>query len=386
MRIAFVSNPAVGHVLPLLPLAIAARDAGHDVAVVAGASVHDAIAATGLRHVDVGPPDLASVFAHVPERAGLTGRALALVTWRRAFAGILAEEMASGVIDLAQAWRPDLVVHEDSEQGSWIAAERLGVPHIALQATAWRGTLMRASREPLGGLRARYGLPADPGLERWHAAGFLTTRPPALYNPDDAMPAATRPIRPEASDEVIASTPEWVGERDPSIRRVAITLGTAVPDRAATLAALVDAFADLDAEVVVTTGPGIDLDALGVVPRNVRVEAWVPMSRLLPTCDVLAFHGGSGTMLAALAAGVPLVSMPVAADQPDNADRCAAAGVGVTLGPGERDPQSVRRAVEHVLDTPGFGVAARRVRDEIRAMPSPPAVVPDLERLVASGA
>ena len=80
-------------------------------------------------------------------RASRTHRPLlALVTWTRAFAGILAESMAAGLLDVARSWRPDLVVHEDSEQGSWIAAERLGVPHIALQATAWRGNLMRASR------------------------------------------------------------------------------------------------------------------------------------------------------------------------------------------------------------------------------------------------
>ena len=77
--------------------------------------------------------------------------------------------------------------------------------------------------------------------------------------------------------------------------------------------------------------------------------------------------------------------MPVAADQPENADRCVAAGSGCTLGTAERDPASVRRAVELVLGTPGYAVAARRVRDEIRAMPPPAAVVPELERLVAAG-
>jgi UDP:flavonoid glycosyltransferase YjiC (YdhE family) len=381
VRIAFVTNPAIGHVLPLLPLAIASRDAGHDVAVVGGASVGAAISAVGLRHVDAGPPDLPTVFAQVPERNGLTGRALALVTWRRAFAGILAESMAAGVLDLARSWQPDLVVHEDSEQGSWIAAERLGVPHVALQATAWRGTLVRASQRPLGQLRARYGLAEDPQLERWFADGYLTTRPPSLRHPDERMPASARPIRPVASDEAIAETPAWVARRAASARRVVITLGTAVPDRAATLAPLAAAFADLDAEVVVTTGPGIDTGALGSVPPNVRVETYVPMSRLLPTCDVVAFHGGSGTMLAALAAGVPLVVMPVAADQPDNADRCVAAGVGVALGPRDRDPVSVRRAVDLVLGTPSYRAAARRLRDEINAMPDPASVVPFLESL-----
>jgi UDP:flavonoid glycosyltransferase YjiC (YdhE family) len=86
-------------------------------------------------------------------------------------------------------------------------------------------------------------------------------------------------------------------------------------------------------------------------------------------------------MLAALAAGVPLVVMPVAADQPDNADRCVAAGVGVALGPRDRDPVSVRRAVDLVLGTPSYRAAARRLRDEINAMPDPASVVPFLESL-----
>ena len=183
MRIAVVSNPALGHVLPLLPLATAARDAGHDVVVLAGSSVAGAVAGAGLRQVTTPSPDLPSVLARVPERQGLTGRRLSLATWTYGFAGVLASELADAVLDLAGDWPPDLVLHEDSEQGSWIAAERLGAPHVALQATAWRSTVQRASRKPLGQLLERHGLPPDPELSRWHRYAFLTTRPPALARP-----------------------------------------------------------------------------------------------------------------------------------------------------------------------------------------------------------
>src|SRR3990172_364305 len=88
----------------------------------------------GLPHVVSGPPDLPSVFAQVPERQGLTGRRLAAATWKGGFAGVMAQAMAAGTLALAETWRPDLVIHEDSEQGSWIAADRLGIPHLALQA------------------------------------------------------------------------------------------------------------------------------------------------------------------------------------------------------------------------------------------------------------
>src|SRR4051812_11223682 len=99
---------------------MAARDAGHDVVVVAGASCTKAIAGAGLRHVVSATPDLPSAFARIPDRDGLSGPRLAVAMWQHVFAGFLATELADTVLDLATDWRPDLIVHEDSEQGSWI--------------------------------------------------------------------------------------------------------------------------------------------------------------------------------------------------------------------------------------------------------------------------
>jgi UDP:flavonoid glycosyltransferase YjiC (YdhE family) len=383
MRIAVVSNPALGHVLPLLPLATAARDAGHDVVVLAGSSVAAAVAGAGLRQVTTASPDLPSVLARIPERRGLTGRRLALATWTHGFAGVLATELADAVLGLARDWPPDLVLHEDSEQGSWIAAERLGIPHVALQATAWRSTVQRASRKPLGRLLERHGLPPDPELARWHRYAFLATRPQALRDPADPMPATTSPIRPVAADESVAATPDWVSR--PESRRVCVTMGTMPLAADAVMPWVADAFRGLDAEVVVTLGPSANPAILGTPPANVRLVSYVPMSRLLPTCAAVVFHAGSGTMLAALSAGVPLVLLPVAADQPDNADRCAAAGAGVVVGGEEREAASVRDALERVLADRAFADAARRVADEIEVMPEPATVLPLLVRL-ADGA
>ena len=82
---------------------------------------------------------------------------------------------------------------------------------------------------------------------------------------------------------------------------------------------------------------------------------------------------------------MPLVLLPVAADQPENADRCVAAGVGVALSPSERDPDAVAAATRAVLEDLAYGAAARRVAGEIAAMPAPEAIVPRLEALVADG-
>jgi UDP:flavonoid glycosyltransferase YjiC (YdhE family) len=385
MRILFATNPALGHLLPLVPLAQAARDAGHDVLVIGGASLADATRDAGLLHVVSGPPDLPSVFAQVPERQGLTGRRLAAATWKGAFAGVMAQAMAAGTLALANSWRPDLVVHEDSEQGSWIAAERLGMPHIALQATAWRGTGLRLSSEPLNRLLRLHGLPEDSELRAWHRYGFLTSRPPSLHNVDDPVPAGATPIRPTAPDATGGEPAVWPTAAGEGRPRVVVTMGTLMPGRTEAMVTILDELETLDLDIVATVGHDIDPAALGSRRPATRIARYVPMTPLLVGASLLVFHGGSGTMLAGLAAGVPLVVLPIAADQPENADRCRDAGVARVLDAEARATGDVRTAAAEVLGDPAYAAAAARVRSEIAAMPVPAALVPDLERLANAG-
>lgn len=385
MRIVLAANPGLGHVLPLLPLALAARDAGHDAVVIGGRGIEPTLAAVGLAHVEAGPPDLASTLAAIPEVAGRTGRSLAVTVWSRGFAGIVAPATADALLGLAKAWRPDIVVHDDSEQGTWIAAERLGVPHIALQVTAWRGPMRRLSEEPLGRLIAHLGLPVDPRLDRWHRHGFLVTRPAALRSDADPVPQPQQGLRPVALDDAGVAVPPWL-EAPRARPRIAVTLGTVGPGRADAVAALVQALVPLGAEIVATVGSDIDPASLGPVPAGVHIAAYLPMSRLLQASDVVVCHGGSGTMLAALAAGIPLVMLPAAADQPENAARCEAAGVAIALPVGSRAPQAIRDAVVRLLGEPAWAENARRVQAQIAAMPAPAAVLPAIERLAAAGA
>ena len=137
--------------------------------------------------------------------------------------------------------------------------------------------------------------------------------------------------------------------------RVAVTLGTVNHHQVAVLRALIDGAVAAGAHVVAL---GADPELVGEVPPGVSVHAYVPMSVLLPASDLVAFHAGSGTMLAALAAGTPMIIVPLAADQPDNADRCLAAGVARVLTPGRPRRRRRRRCRERRrqranLATPG---------------------------------
>ena len=387
MRILVSSTPGLGHLLPMLPLARAARERGHEVVIATGSS----LARGGGRGRDSGtrrwvPPPSARSWTTIPELVGLTGRRRAVVTLRRAFCETIAPAMADGVSELAARWRPDVIVHEDRELGSWVAAERLGIPHVTVQATAWRPRMTDIGNEPLNALRERYGLARDEGLAGLYGRLFLTTRPRSLRDGDAPMPEMTAELRPIADDRLPTTT---APDQDPfpprdGRPRVAITLGTVNYDQVAVLRALIDGAVAAGAHVVVALGA--DPASLGTVPAGVSVHAYVPMSELLPAADLVAFHGGSGTMLAALAAGTPMLIVPFAADQPDNADRCLAAGVARVLTPEGLDAGAVKAAVEAIVSGPDYGRRAREVADEVAAMPGPDAALDRIETIVGSAA
>ncbi len=92
-------------------------------------------------------------------------------------------------------------------------------------------------------------------------------------------------------------------------------------------------------------------------------------------------HGGSGTTLAALASGVPLLVLPLEANQFWNADRTAALGAGEVLRAPELSEEAVRRAVARLLDDTTSGARAGALAEEIAAMPHPDEIVPLLDQL-----
>jgi UDP:flavonoid glycosyltransferase YjiC (YdhE family) len=104
---------------------------------------------------------------------------------------------------------------------------------------------------------------------------------------------------------------------------------------------------------------------------------------LLPHCAAVVSHGGSGSVIGALTHGLPMVLLPMGADQPLNAARCADLGIARALDAVEATPETVRAAVATVLTDPSYRRAAERLRDEIAALPGPAHAVVLLERLAA---
>jgi MGT family glycosyltransferase len=174
-----------------------------------------------------------------------------------------------------------------------------------------------------------------------------------------------------------------VGARCDGTRTVYFTLGTVFNLESGDLFTRVLAgLRELDVDVVATVGRQIDPAELGPQPARVRVERYLPHPAVLPRCAAVVSHGGSGTVLGALAHALPSVLLPMGADQPWNAARCEELGVALVLDALRATPDDVRAAVSTVLDDPSYRAAAERMRDEIRALPGPEHAVRLVERLV----
>jgi UDP:flavonoid glycosyltransferase YjiC (YdhE family) len=136
--------------------------------------------------------------------------------------------------------------------------------------------------------------------------------------------------------------------------------------------------------VLVTTGRAAAPEALGPLPGSVRAVRWLPQADVVAHASAIACHGGSGTVQAALAGGVPLAVLPLFADQPHNARRVAASGAGLAV----TSATHLGAAVAFLLGDPAFRTAAGRIAAEVARTPDPAAAVPVLQeqiRLAAGG-
>lgn len=381
MRILFTSQPGSGHWRPLVPLARALQEGGHEVAFVMLPAHCRWIEAAGLRCFPMGVDDDHSApegqpqpaaVASAPEQAG--------AIWSRLFAGQRAERCLPDLLELCGGWRPALIVREISEFAGCIAAERLGLPHVAVQVSAFRPWLQQLVSEPLNTLRVAYGLAPDPDLELLYRHLLLSPLPPSYRAAAGPFPPTTHAMR-RTSFDVTANDelPAWLTSTTRPI--VYATLGTAYNRASGVFDVIISGLRDEPIELVVTVGPGLEPADFGPQPDNVHIHRYIPHSLLLPHCDLVLCHGGFGTLLDALAHGLPQVLIPIAADQPDNVRQCVELGVAELIVPGQREPAAIRRAVRRVLTDRRYRDAAGALAAEMQALPTPSAVVPLLEQV-----
>ena len=155
-------------------------------------------------------------------------------------------------------------------------------------------------------------------------------------------------------------THPWTNDQRPL---VLVGLSSTFQNQAPLLQRIVDALATLPVRAIVTTGPAIDPGEV-VATDNVRIVRCAPHGPLIDHAAAVVTHCGHGTTLKSLAAGVPIVCIPMGRDQDDTAARVVHHGAGVRLSRAA-SAGAIRAALTKVLEREQYGAAAKKLATAI---------------------
>ncbi|SEB31033.1 UDP:flavonoid glycosyltransferase YjiC, YdhE family [Streptomyces misionensis] len=376
MRVLFVTAVMPSHYFVMAPFAWALRAAGHEVYAATHPELVDTVAASGIPVVGAGPPvDFARRYR---ERAG-TGRPAAADP-KTLFCDI-ADGMADDVVRFARAWWPDVVVWEPSALAGPLVAAVTGA--LSLRCP-WgpdivgRG-LGRDNLPPeFGALFERFGLRLADVPEWWN----LDACPEAAQVPGMARRLPVRYVPYSSAGRV----PSGVLERPAGRPRICVALGITMTEVAGPdgffAPRVLDALCGLDVELVAAVVAG-QRPLLGTVPQGVRVVEDCALHMLIPSCDLVIHHGGTGTMLTAALHGVPQLALSHSPDQRFFAVHLARTGAGSHLPAAEAGPAELRGLVGELLGDPACRAAAAALRDAMTGLPTLADYIPVVERLAA---
>jgi UDP:flavonoid glycosyltransferase YjiC (YdhE family) len=363
VRILFTCRPAYGHLFPLLPLANAARAAGHEVVFGTGEAFVPKVRELGFEVHRVGL-GIAEAEAEAKRRHGEDAGFvdLALTT----FGELLPHSLLDDLTPLLPDLRPGLVVYEMSDVGAGVAARRAGIPAVSVViGRSMPPELMAVAAErlrPLWGTLPSDALFGDACVDVW---------PDSLRDPGTASVPTVFRMRPTPFDPDVPLPPL------PADGFAYLTLGTVVHGATDVLRGAIRALSRLDVDVLVALGPG-DPALLGSLPDRVQAAGFVPQAEVLKHAGLVVHHGGTGTVLASLAAGLPQLILPQGADQFANAGTLSTLGVAKSLvGDAIRIP-AIETAARELLTDPKPREIARGIAGEIAEMPPPDQVLAEI--------
>ncbi|WP_030373428.1 nucleotide disphospho-sugar-binding domain-containing protein [Streptomyces rimosus] len=407
MRVLFASVDWTGHLYPMVPLARALQEGGHEVRVLCSPRVAEAAAQAGLTPLPLLPSagvGQARMSNYLLAREGrarvsglphvhpFTGRPMASLDefdWEAFAKG--AEALNSRwyarrrrtLEKLAADWRPDLVVHDLADLDGRVVADVAGVPAVAhlwgLVADAEDDVRRDYRPERLDGDFSRFGL-------RGTGAGIrhiIDPTPGSLAPPTRATRLAARYVPYNGPGDM----PDCIGE-DRGRPQICVVWGTSVTQiygpGSFLVPRVVNAIRDLTGVEVVLAVTADDAERVGALPPHIRLLPHTPLHRLLEHCRAVVHNGAAGSVMTALAAGVPQLTLAVSDEQYGNGARITEAGAGLVLDGPRCEPNALRTAVEQLLTHTGLAHRAAELAAENRARPEPAALVPRLEEIAAA--
>jgi MGT family glycosyltransferase len=406
-----------GNVPPTLSVARALLERGHDVRVLTDPVLEPEVGAIGAEFVS---------WTTAPHRHDLDPSTDLAKDWEaKTPMGALARSRDGYFCGPAQAFADDVRAElerrpADAAAGemltftTMIGAQGLGVPNAIISSTivareGWgappfgpglapakgaagrlRDRLIHAMSdrmwnkglEQVNGARRAHGLPPlEQTLDQLSGCcdQFLLLTTNALMYPGWSPPGHVHVTGPRLEDPVWTEPVSLPPGDEPL---VLVGLSSTFMDHSDAIARIAQALGALPVRGLITTGPAIDPASIDA-PPNVMVVRSAPHSEVLRHAAVMVTHAGHGSVVKALGAGVPMVTMPLGRDQLDVAARAAWAGAAVRVSP-KAKPGKIADAVRAILDDPSYTEAAARAAETIAAERAHDAAADALEELAGA--
>jgi UDP:flavonoid glycosyltransferase YjiC (YdhE family) len=331
LRILFSAVPALGHVLPMVPMARAALSAGDEVSLLTSGSLRELVDTVPV--LDAGPTFDELSAGHSARTSAPRGAMRTPEDVAEFFVNTRVAATFDVASAAAAAFQPDLLIADAADEVGPLVAAQLGVPW----ARHSLGTEL--PREFAAATAAGAGQFGEArGLHRAERVAYLDICPAALQAEDWEPPADRIAVRPSPFDRETSWVPPAF--REPPRPTVLVTLGTMLDD-VPLLRETLEGLAAVKVNVLVTSMPGRP------APLPPQSDGWahdigfVPLARVLPLADAVVCAGGMGTILAVLASGLPFVSMPRFPSQRWITKRAAELGAGIVLEGPEGVPDAV---------------------------------------------
>ena len=372
MKMLFSSTPGDGHINPLVPLATALTAEGHHVAFATSAEHASKLGGHGFKWFGCGPDNdtlTSRLLPHLGDLPALTSPDYFPWVISRRYAIGDAPDRVADLLAIVSTWHPDLLIFESCDLATPIVSAATGIP--AVHHSFGRAFAPRCYAESMPyveSLWERFGAGPPPLCGMYENNKFVDICPTTIQSsgvPSSASSLAMSPAGPPPLDPA----PHWIAQL-PDRQSVYVTLGTVFNpiDR---FRMFLEAFAQMNLNLIMTIGNDNDPADLGTPPPNVFIERFVAQDLLLPYVSAVVTHGGSGSMLAALSHGSPLFMLPRAADQYENAYACSSFGAARMLTPALFTPDLLAEELRLVLSDTSYAERARLVRNEIITMPTP---------------
>lgn len=421
----FATWPSVGHVNPVLPLAQRLIQKGHRVTWYTSSHFQAKVEATGATYEpfrslrDFSGSTLAQDFPEMPNHKGLK-----LFKWGiRNIIAYTMEGFDKDLTELRRCYQPDVLVIDPTFTG--LIPMRLrgdrqktacyGILPLSLASkdTPPFGLGLLPDASSFGRVRDRFGnfffqkvlfggeqryfnrilrRMGLPQLKHYffdvavHDSDlYLQGTCPSFEYPRRDLPGHVRFVGPfNPTTAAKQPLPEWWPEIQARKPVVHVTQGTlANEDFNRLLVPTIQALADKDVLVVATTGNRPESEVRIPLPKNVRLERFIPYAELMPHVDVMVTNGGYGGVHWAIQHGVPLVVAGKTEDKPEVCARVEWAGIGVNLKTDSPSPEQIARAVDELLATPRYKQRALDLQAEFTRYDAYQLSVQHLEELAS---